>query len=160
MRRQIIAKINNIANQLDVSGFYVEANALTNVMKKLAMDRDFDDEGTYDEMFGPMNDDDSDRKDGKIIVSNVESDVPRQKTTYTVSVFIDGDHEDTYKTHTDENGVIRLIHDVNQANELADKLKIDLSRIYPNVDFEVHKIKRVSRGPGDPYDAYKDRRGY
>jgi uncharacterized protein involved in high-affinity Fe2+ transport len=160
MKRQIIAKINNIANQLDSSGFYVEANALTSVMKKLAVDRDFDDEGTYDEMFGPMNDDDSDRTDGKIIVSNVESDVPRQKTTYTVSVFIDGDHEDTYKTHTDENGVIRLIEDVNQANELADKLKIDLSRIYPNVDFEVHKLKRVSRGPGDPYDAYKDRRGY
>ena len=57
MRRQIIAKINNIANQLDVSGFYVEANALTNVMKKLAMDRDFDEEGSYDEMFGEMDDD-------------------------------------------------------------------------------------------------------
>jgi len=160
MKRQIIAKINNIANELDSNGFYVEASALTNVMKKLAMDRDFDDEGTYDEMFGDMNDDDSDRTDGKIIVSNVESDDPRQKTSYTVTVFIDGDHEDTYKTHTDENGVIRLIEDVNQANELADKLKIDLSRIYPNVDFEVHKLKRVSRGPGDPYDAYKDRRGY
>jgi hypothetical protein len=160
MRRQIIAKINNIANQLDSNGFYVEANVLTNVMKKLAFDRDLDDEGSYDEMFGPMNDDDSDRTVGKIIVSNVESDDPRQKTSYTVTVFIDGDHEDTYKTHTDENGVIRLIEDVNQANELADKLKIDLSRIYPNVDFEVHKLRRVSRGPGDPYDAYKDRRGY
>ena len=160
MKRQIIAKINNIANELDSNGFYVEASALTNIMKKLAMDRDFDDEGTYDEMFGPMNDDDSDRTVGKIIVSNVESDDPRQKTSYTVTVFIDGDHEDTYKTHTDENGVIRLIEDVNQANELADKLKIDLSRIYPNVDFEVHKLRRVSRGPGDPYDAYKDRRRY
>lgn len=160
MKKQIIAKINNIANELDRNGLYAEANSLTNVMQKLAFDRDFDGEGTYDEMFGLMDEDDSNRKDGKIIVSNVESDFPRQKTTYTVSVFIDGDHEDTYKTHTDENGVIRLIEDVNQANELADKLKIDLSRIYPDVDFEVHKLKRVSRGPGDPYDAYKDRRGY
>jgi len=57
MKRQIIAKINNIANQLDSSGFYVEANALTSVMKKLAFDRDFDEEGTYDEMFGEMDDD-------------------------------------------------------------------------------------------------------
>ena len=57
MRRQIIAKINNIANQLDSSGFYVEANALTSVMKKLAMDRDFDEEGSYDEMFEEMDDD-------------------------------------------------------------------------------------------------------
>lgn len=160
MKRQVIAKINEIANELDKNGLFTEANALTKVMQKLAFDRDFDDEGTYDEMFGPMDDDDNNRKDGKIIVSNVEPDEPRQKTSYTVSVFIDGKHEDTYKTHTDENGVIRLIHDLNQANELADKLKIDLSRIYPDVDFEVHKLKRVSRGPGDPYDAYKDRRGF
>ena len=140
MNRQIIAKINNIANELDRNGLYAEASTLTNIMKKLAMD--------------------GNEKVGKIIVSNVEPDDPRQKTTYTVTVFIDGEHEDTYKTHTDENGVIRLIHDVNQANELADKLKIDLSRIYPDVDFELHKLRRVSRGPGDPYDAYKDRRGF
>ncbi len=36
MKRQIIAKINNIANELDKNGLYAEANALTNVMKKLA----------------------------------------------------------------------------------------------------------------------------
>ena len=57
MKRQVIAKHNNIANQLDGNGFYVEANALTNVMKKLAFDRDFDEEGSYDEMFGEMDDD-------------------------------------------------------------------------------------------------------
>ena len=52
MKRQIIAKINEIANQLDKNGLYVEANTLTNVMKKLAFDPDFDEEGTYDLMFG------------------------------------------------------------------------------------------------------------
>lgn len=52
MKRQIIAKINEIANQLDKNGLYVEANTLTNVMKKLAFDPDFDEEGTYDAMFG------------------------------------------------------------------------------------------------------------
>jgi hypothetical protein len=140
MNRQIIAKINNIANELDRNGLYAEASALTNVIKKLAMD--------------------GNEKVGKIIVSNVEPDDPRQKTTYTVTVFIDGEHEDTYKTYTDENGVIRLIHDLKQANELADKLEIDLKRIYPDVNFKLHKLKTVSRGPGDPYDAYKDRRGF
>jgi len=140
MNRQIIAKINNIANELDRNGFYTEASTLTKVMQKLAMD--------------------GNEKVGKIIVSNVEPDDPRQKTTYTVAVFIDGEHEDTYKTYTDENGVIRLIHDLKQANELADKLEIDLKRIYPDVKFELHKLKTVSRGPGDPYDAYKDRRGF
>ena len=57
MKRQVIAKINEIANELDKNGLFVEANALTKVMQKLAFDRDFDDEGTYDEMFGPMDDD-------------------------------------------------------------------------------------------------------
>jgi len=38
MKRQIIAKINNIANELDNSGLYAEASILTNVMKRLAED--------------------------------------------------------------------------------------------------------------------------
>lgn len=57
MKRQIIASINNIANELDRNGLYAEASALTKVMKKLAFDKDFDEEGTYDDMFGPMDDD-------------------------------------------------------------------------------------------------------
>ena len=56
MRRQIIAKINNIANELDNNGLYAEANALTNVMKKLALDQ-FRDNENFDEMFGEMDDD-------------------------------------------------------------------------------------------------------
>ena len=56
MKRQIIAKINNIANQLDKNGLYVEANALTEVMKKLALDR-FRGNENFDEMFGEMDDD-------------------------------------------------------------------------------------------------------
>lgn len=38
MKRQIIAKINNIADELDRSGLYAEASILTNVMKRLAED--------------------------------------------------------------------------------------------------------------------------
>ena len=57
MKKQIIAKINNVANELDRYGLYAEANALTNVMKKLAFDEDSDEEGTYSRMFGPMDDD-------------------------------------------------------------------------------------------------------
>ena len=49
MKRQIIAKINNIANELDSNGLYAEASALTNVMKKLAMDREFDEEMSLSE---------------------------------------------------------------------------------------------------------------
>ena len=35
-KRQIIASLNNIANQLDNSNFYLEANSITKVMVKLA----------------------------------------------------------------------------------------------------------------------------
>ncbi len=39
-KRQIIASLNNIANTLDNSGLYKEANTITNVMKRLAEDFD------------------------------------------------------------------------------------------------------------------------
>lgn len=35
-RRQIVASLNKIANELDVNGLHTEANSITNVMKKLA----------------------------------------------------------------------------------------------------------------------------
>lgn len=35
-KRQIIASLNKIANELDISGLYKEANNITNVMKRLA----------------------------------------------------------------------------------------------------------------------------
>ncbi len=35
-KRQIVASLNNIANTLDNSGLYKEANTITNVMKRLA----------------------------------------------------------------------------------------------------------------------------
>ena len=40
-KRQIIASLNNIANTLDNSGLYKEANTITNVMKRLAEDFDY-----------------------------------------------------------------------------------------------------------------------
>ena len=43
-KRQIIASLNNIANSLDNSGLYKEANAITKVMIKLADEFNTDDE--------------------------------------------------------------------------------------------------------------------
>ena len=39
-KRQIIASLNKIANELDNAGLYTEASSLTNVMKKIAIDRE------------------------------------------------------------------------------------------------------------------------
>ena len=66
MKRQIIAKINNIANELDRNGLYAEATTLTNIMKKLAFDPTSPE---HSEIFGPHNDD---PEEGKIIVSYTE----------------------------------------------------------------------------------------
>lgn len=46
-KRQIVASLNNIANQLDNNGLYNEANTVTKVMSRLAMDED--DEHNIDE---------------------------------------------------------------------------------------------------------------
>ena len=46
-KRQIIASLNNIANTLDNSGLYKEANTITNVMIKVA------DESNMDPIFDP-----------------------------------------------------------------------------------------------------------
>ena len=40
-KRQIIASLNKVANELDVSGLYKEANTITNIMKRLAEDFDY-----------------------------------------------------------------------------------------------------------------------
>lgn len=41
-KRTIIASLNEIANELDTTGLYKEASTLTNVMKKIAQELDYD----------------------------------------------------------------------------------------------------------------------
>jgi hypothetical protein len=55
-KRQVIASLNKIANELDTNGLFAEATSLTKIMQKLALDR-FRDNENFDEMFGPMDDD-------------------------------------------------------------------------------------------------------
>ena len=55
-KRQVIASLNKLANELDTNGLFAEATSLTKIMKKLALDR-FRDNENFDEMFGPMDDD-------------------------------------------------------------------------------------------------------
>ncbi len=55
-KRQVVASLNKIANELDNNGLYAEATSLTKIMQKLALDR-FRGNENFDEMFGPMDDD-------------------------------------------------------------------------------------------------------
>ena len=49
-KKQIIASLNNIANELDNGGFYRESNTVTNVMKRLAQETpsDFENPNSFD----------------------------------------------------------------------------------------------------------------
>ena len=55
-KRQVIASLNKIANELDTNGLFAEATSLTKIMKKLALDR-FRGNENFNEVFGPMDDD-------------------------------------------------------------------------------------------------------
>ena len=154
MKKQIIAKINNVANELDRYGLYAEANALTNVMKKLAFDPVLDEEGSYSKMFGPM--DDNRDREGKIIVSYTEDEDNSYQSKYTVSIFIDGKWEESFNTFEDENGRTRLLNDLNKANEMADMLKAENEERYPDVEFELHQLKPKRYNPRIPGDFERD----
>lgn len=141
MNRQIIAKINNIANELDKHGLFAEALKLTNVMKKLA---------EYPEI--------PEVKEVSIIVSYTEDEDNPYQSKYQVNVFIDNRSVEDYNHYEDDNGM-RLLNDLNKANEIADQLAEKYEDEYPGL-VKVHKLRRRipnPRIPGDPYDAYKDR---
>ena len=146
MNRQIIAKINNIANELDKAGLFAEANALTNVMKKLAMD---------EESAAPI--DLAPKKEGMVIVQpSADEDNPYQ-SSWTVYVSIGGETVNTITTYTDENGRTKLLHDREIANEVARSVP----GMYEGVKFVIQRSspqKYNDRFPGDPYDARKDRK--
>jgi hypothetical protein len=149
MKRQIIAKINIIANQLDTNGLYAEANSLTNIMRKLAFDRDFDEEGTHDEMFGPMNDDPD--KSGKIIVSYTADKHNPYQSRYTIYVFIDDEAVEEINSYEDENGK-HFLHDLDKANQMAREIPSQ----HPNVDFEMHLLQKTRPNPRIPGDFERD----
>ena len=149
MNRQIIAKINKIANELDRNGLYAEASALTNVMKKLAFDPE---DPMHSEIFGPHNDD---PEQGKIIVSYTEDKDNPYQSKYTVTIFIDGKFEEDLNYYEDENGK-HFLNDLRVADEMADMLKAENEARYPGVEFEVHKLAPKRHNPRIPGNFEKD----
>jgi hypothetical protein len=149
MNRQIIAKINNIANELDRNGLYAEASALTKVMQKLAFDPT---DPMHSETFGPHNDD---PEQGKIIVSYTEDKDNPYQSKYTVTIFIDGEFEEDFNYYENENGK-HFLNDLRVANEMADMLKAENEARYPGVEFELHKLAPKRYNPRIPEDFERD----
>ena len=155
MKKQIIAKINSIANELDKVGLYAEANSLTNVMKRLAFSPDVDEEGSSEEMFGHLNDDpesDIPVKDGMIIVQPSGDKDNRHQSSYTVYVRIEDERIHEISTYTDENGQIKILHDRDKANELAKSMR----KVYPDVSFRIQLSEPKQYNPMIPQDSERD----
>ena len=78
-KRQILASLNKIANELDSTGLYKEANSITNIMKKLAADFD----PNYDMgVDGPELSDKFDRE-----ISNTPSYIGNEQRLYNPKEF-------------------------------------------------------------------------
>jgi hypothetical protein len=143
MKKQIIANINNIANELDKVGLYTEANALTNVMKKLAMDEEF---------AAPMSE--APKKKGMVIVQPSADEDNQYQSSYTVYVRIEGERIHEISTYTDEDGRTKLLHDRQKANEVARSMR----GLYPEVEFEIQISEPQKYNPMIPGDFESEQR--
>jgi len=141
MKKQIIAKINSIANELDKVGLYAEANSLTNVMKRLAFSPDVDEPES-----------DIPVKDGMIIVQPSGDKDNRHQSSYTVYVRIEDERIHEISTYTDENGQIKILHDRDKANELAKSMR----KVYPDVSFRIQLSEPKQYNPMIPEDSERD----
>lgn len=137
MKRQIIAKINKIADELDKNGLYAEASTLTIVMKRLA---------EFPEI--------PEVKEVNVIVSYTEDEDNPYQSKYQVSVNIDGRTVEDYNHFDDENGM-HLLNDLNKANEIADQLKENYEDQYPG-KVKAHKLQPKRYNPRIPGDFERD----
>lgn len=97
-KRQILASLNKIANELDYTGLHKEANSITNIMKKLAADFD----PNYDlGVDGPELSDKFDRE-----ISNTPSYIGNEQRLYNPKEFDLIIKADDYRNNTISVGPI------------------------------------------------------
>jgi hypothetical protein len=138
MKKQIIANINNIANELDKVGLYTEANALTNVMKKLAQIDDID--GSVDM---PKN-------TGIVIVQDSADTLMPEMPKFHVYAFPVGKPPVTINTYKDENGKTVKLDSLNKANQIAEDL---------GAEYGIEKVQKLEPkryNPLIPEDSERD----
>jgi hypothetical protein len=123
-KRQIIASLNKIANELDTAKFYTEANTVTKVMSKIAMDGN-DEYGSMEDMGYCPECEEFTLIDGKCeqCGHNEDEDYPNRNITHGL---------DEISSMMDMHG-----------NHPADKLREDYSGDYNNPTFP--EMKNVFR---------------
>jgi len=113
-KKQIIASLNKIANELDNTGLYTEANTVTKVMSRLAYD-DFDERDYYNDKMDGM---DLMRED-YMPYGDEDDDMDMEDENYSGNGLTEG---------LDEISSMMDMH----GNHPADKLREDYSRDYNN----------------------------
>lgn len=165
MRKQVIAKLNQIANEFDKNGLYVEANTLTNVMRKIALDEN--DEYNIEDYF-PYGDPDGDDDDDEDLDEGFDEKTPKQSGSinvhniggrFIVNLSINNILKGEYVGTDNEEGEFKRFESGDEANRFAISLKVQ----HPDVNFRVNLYDRNRRRyTGDPgaeaYERDRDRR--
>lgn len=169
MKRQIIAKINNIANELDRNGLYAEANSLTNVMKRLA-----DESGSMSDMdYCPVCEEfslkggycaqceyDENEEDNSEVQTPTKTgliSVNKFHGNFLVGLTIESAHLGEFRGTENAEGEFERFKSAAEANRFAAFLKVK----YPDVKFKMNLYdpNRQKTYFGDPgAEAYERER--
>ncbi len=119
-KKQIIASLSNIANELDLTGLHTEANTVTRVMVKIADEFREDYEIEPDTRYAPERFKDEIKK----IVNAQENIYPSDKKLALMALR-------GYLTASDKNSYLQSYEDefmLGETLQPKDKLKLDLMR--------------------------------
>ena len=169
MKKQIIAKINNIANELDRNGLYAEANALTSVMKRLA-----DESGSMiDASFCPVCEETSiidgycaqceydvnEEDDSPVVQTPTKTgliSVNKFDDNFIVGLTVENTMMGEFRGTENAKGKFESFKSGDEANLFALFLKGKHRDVKFKMNLYDPKRPSTRRIPGDPYDAYKD----
>ena len=134
-KRQILASINEIANELDKRGLYSEANSLTNVMKRIA------EEEKSKKVYDPWN---KDNVEPEWKTRKKESE-KNKKETYNIPIELLGDTVSKLNGYKNEVGSLMgylggYSKNAHPMVNVLDKKEQELSRILNSL---LHRFQRV-----------------
>ena len=169
MKKQIIAKINNIANELDRNGLYAEANALTNVMKRLADESgsmidagicpDCKETTLIDGYCEQCEYDANEEDDSSEVQTPTKTgliSVKKFDENFVVGLTIENTYMGEFRGTENAEGEFERFKSGDEANRYAIFLKVKYRDVKFKMNFYDPNRPSTRRIPGDPYDAYKD----
>lgn len=133
-------------------------------MKKLAFDRDFDEEGTYDDIFGPMDDDadeaDEDEVEKQTPLKDGYISVKKFRDRFLVSLYIGNTLIKEFSGTENEDGELVPFKSGAEANRFAAFLKVKHRDVKFKMNlYDPNRPKTYFGDPGaEAYERDRDRR--